>query len=133
MQTQNVFKNMETMFTARLLAEEGLFDFGKKHKVLSGILKDEIAELRKSSEGSLQLRELEACKKILDAFPKEIIEVRNALAHQVAELTETGYKRLRTKTKEAKEILITHEQCVEMRNAVRKHRANLQKLHQLLQ
>lgn len=126
------FKDMEVLFRDRVLVEEGMFDFGKKHKVLNGILKDQIAILNKVQPKSQALPKLQSCKKILDAFPKEIIEVRNALAHQMAEIAETGHKKIKTKTKEAKEIVITPEGCVTIRKNVRKHLDNLLALEALV-
>jgi len=126
------FKDMEVLFRDRVLVEEGMFDFGKKHKVLNGILKDQIAILNKDHPKSQVLPQMQACKKILDAFPKEIIEVRNALAHQMAEISETGHKKIKTKTKEAKEIVITPEECVVIRKSVRKHLDNLLALEALV-
>ncbi len=125
------FKDMEVLFRDRVLVEEGMFDFGKKHKVLNGILKDQIAILNNQPK-SQALPKLQACKKILDAFPKEIIEVRNALAHQMAEIDETGHKKIKTKTKEAKEIVITPDECVAIRKNVRKHLDNLLSLEALV-
>mgnify|MGYP002789556257 CR=1 FL=1 len=116
----------------RVLVEEGMFDFGKKHKVLNGILKDQIAVLNKNQPKSQALPKLQACKKTLDTFPKEIIEVRNALAHQMAELAETGHKKIKTKTKEAKEIVITPDECIAIRKNIRKHLDNLLSLEALV-
>jgi len=126
------FKSMEMLFTERVLSEEGVFDCGKKHKILNGILKDQISALAKTDPKSAQLGPLQACKRVLDLFPKEIIEIRNALAHQIAEISETGHKKIRTRTREAKEIIITHEECVKMRQDVRKHQANLVDLEKLI-
>jgi hypothetical protein len=126
------FKDMKEMFRDRVLAEDGMFDFGKKHKVLNGILKDQIAVLTSEQSRSTKLIKLQACKKILDLFPKEIIEIRNALAHQTAEIAVTGHKKIKTKTKEAKEIVITPEECVAIRKNVRKHWENLRALEVLV-
>lgn len=126
------FKEMEALFRDRILVEEGMFDFGKKHKVLNGILKDQIADLNKNQPKSQLLPKLQACKKVFDVFPKEIIEVRNALAHQMAEISETGQKKIKTKTKEAKEIIITPAECITIRKNVRKHFDNLLALEALV-
>ncbi|WP_395753704.1 hypothetical protein [Prosthecobacter sp.] len=126
------FKDMEVLFRDRVLIEEGMFDFGKKHRVLSGILKDQITLLNSGMSKSATLPKLQACKKILDVFPKEIIEIRNALAHQMAEISATGHKKIKTKTKESKEIIITPEECVVIRKNVRKHFDNLLALEALV-
>jgi CheY-like chemotaxis protein len=126
------FKEKEAMFTERVLSEDRLFDFGKKHTVLNGILKDHIADLKKTEPESQVIPKLQVCKEILNLFSKEIIEIRNALAHQMAEIHETGHKKIKTKTREAKEIVITPEQCVTIRKNVRKHLANLLELESLI-
>lgn len=126
------FKEKEDLFTERVLTEEGLFDFGKKHKVLNGILKDRITALNKSAPKSKELPKLQACKDDLDVFPKEIIEVRNMLAHQLAEIAETGQKKIKTRTKKAEEMVITPEKCAKIRNDVRKHLKNLLELESLI-
>lgn len=126
------FKEKEVMFTERVLSEDRLFDFGKKHTVLSGILKDHIAALSKSDPDSEVIEKLKTCKSILKLFSEEIIEIRNALAHQTAEIHETGHKKIKTKTKAAKELVITPEKCVAIRKNVRKHLANLMDLESLI-
>ena len=126
------FKDMEVLFRDRVLVEEGMFDFGKKHKVLNGILKDQIAFMNRDQAQHPALSKLQACKKIFDNFPKEIIEVRNALAHQMAEIAETGHKKIKTKTKEAKAIVITPEECVTIRKNIRKHLDNLLSLEAMV-
>jgi len=125
------FEAKEELFKERVLSEY-VFDFGKKHTVLNGILKDQIAELRITDPKSEAIPKLEACKKVLDSFPKEIIEVRNALAHQMAMITETGDKKIKTRTKSGKEIVLTQARCAEMRKDFRKHMDNLIKLKSLI-
>jgi hypothetical protein len=69
---------------------------------------------------------------VLNLFPEEIIEIRNALAHQLAEIQETGHKKIKTKTKADKELVITPEKCIAIRKNVRKHFANLVELESLI-
>lgn len=122
-------KNIHDLTTS---PEDGIFDFGGKHKVLNGIVKDHISALQKQSKNTAALK-FQACKKILDVFPQEIIEIRNALAHQIAEVSETGHKKLKSKTKAASELVITPEKCVEIRKNIRKHFENLTELNSLAQ
>lgn len=126
------FKEMEDLFKERFLMEEGLFDFGKKHKILNGILKDMIAKMTCETPKNPSLEHLKRHKSILDKFPKEIIEIRNALAHQKAEITNDGQKKIRTRTKDATEIIITLERCAEIRKNIRKHWENLCQLEKLV-
>lgn len=113
-------------------SERGIFDFGAKHTILSGLVKDHIALLSAGKENAETVAKLKTCKVTLDQFPKEIISTRNALAHQMAEIAETGHKKIKTKTKEAKEIIITPEECVTIRKNVRKHSDNLLALEALV-
>lgn len=126
------FGEMQETFRDRVLADEGIFDFGKKHRVVNGILKDRLAALRATDPGSAKISGLSACKSILDAFPEEIIELRNALAHQIAEMSDTGQKKVKTKTKKAQDIVVTPDQCVAIRKSVRKHVRNLLDLEALV-
>ena len=125
------FKDMELRFTTCVLQQEGLFDFYKKHKAVNSLMHDIMDKIKDSNPESQLLANLKVCKKILDAFPDEIVHVRNALAHQIAETDETGQKVVKTKGK-AKLIPITPEQCIQIRNDIRKHRANLLKLASLV-
>lgn len=125
------FGEKELMFTERVLTHEGLFDFYKKHQVLSGILKDEISTLTKSSSKSAKLAELQKCRTTLNEFPDDIVHVRNALAHQTADICETGAKSVKTKSKE-KKITFTPEKCAQIRKDIAKHRDNLRALQALL-
>lgn len=126
------FNEKSAMFTERVLSEDRLFDFGKKQKVLNGILKDHIAALSKSHPNSRAIEKLKSCKSVLSLFDDEIIQIRNALAHQMAEIHETGHKKIKTKTQAAKELVITPEKCIAIRKNVRKHLANLLELESLI-
>lgn len=113
-------------------SEDGIFDFGAKHKILNGLVKDHIAALSKVKPPPSNFSGLQECKKILDSFPQEIIEIRNALAHQMAEIGEAGQTKIKTRTKEAKEITINLEQCILIRKSIRKHFENIKKLEALI-
>lgn len=64
----------------------GLFDFGKKDKLLQGILKDNITELNKqiaggkgSEKDQKLLAVLKALKAVYKLFPEEVIHPRNTV------------------------------------------------------
>jgi len=119
-------------FGERMFGEEGPLEFGAKYKVLNGILKDHILALRGEPGKEEELKKLEACKRSLDLFPEEVIEVRNAVAHQKTEVADTGHRKIKTKTKKAKEIVITEAECIKIRTNLRKHRENLVALSVLI-
>lgn len=123
------FGDQQALFKSRVLDYEGLFDFYKKHQVLSGILKDKIGRMRQGEENYAALV---ACKKILDNFPDDIIHPRNGLAHQPDENHESG-KKIKTRAKnENKEILATPVQLSRMRKTLRTHYGNLSALEALV-
>jgi hypothetical protein len=124
------FKHHQNMFLECVLSHEGLFDLYKKFMVLNNLLHHKIETL--TSEGDTEaLVKVRSCKKILDAFPDEVIHVRNALAHQLAEEGETGHKKIKVKGK-GKEFLNTPENLAKIRKDLIKHRANLMELETLL-
>lgn len=102
------FGEREVLFTTCVLLHEGLFDFYKKHMVLNSLLHDRMTELARPGGDSATLTKVKACKKVLDAFSDEVVHIRNALAHQVAEVGETGHKKVKVKGR-TKEFLNTPE------------------------
>lgn len=124
------FGSHEQLFGERVLSHENLFDFYKKHQVLSGIIKDRIAEMNR--EGKPGAKALADCKKLLDQFPDDIIHPRNALAHQPSEDHEKG-KKIKTRAKnENKEIVNTPESLTGIRQKIRRHHDNLVTLEALV-
>lgn len=126
------FRDMESVFHRRLIADDNLFDCGKKHRVLNGILKDYAAELRLDTTKTEKLASILACKKVLDDFPDDVIEVRNALAHQMAEQGGTGQAAVRTRNKRATLVEFTEDNCAKIRKNLRRHQANLVELLKLV-
>jgi CheY-like chemotaxis protein len=124
------FKAQKEVFKKCVLAHEGLFDFYKTHMVLNSLLHDRMEDLKKAGDAA-SLPKVQACKKILDAFPDEIIHIRNALAHQVAEDDEAGHKKIKVKGK-GKEFLNTPENLIKIRKDLKKHRDNLLELEAIL-
>lgn len=124
------FKEQKDVFAKCVLAHEGLFDFYKKHMVLNNLLHDRMEELKKGGNAAA-LAKVQACKKILDAFSDEVIHIRNALAHQVAEDGETGHKKIKVKGK-GKEFLNTPESLIKTRKNLKRHRDNLVELEAAL-
>ena len=124
------FKAQKDVFAKCVLSHEGLFDFYKKHMVLNNMLHDRIEELNKAGNAA-SLAKVQACKKILDAFLDEVVHIRNALAHQVAEDGETGHKKIKVKGK-GKEFLNTQENLIKIRKDLKRHRDNLLELEAIL-
>ncbi|PTX95171.1 hypothetical protein DB345_12840 [Spartobacteria bacterium LR76] len=122
------FGDQQETFQSRVLEQDGLFDFYKKHQVLNGIIKD---RLGKMSETSPNYHALKSFKKLLDSFPDDIIHPRNGLAHQPDEPHKSG-KRIRTRSRVSKEILDTPESLCEFRKKLRVHYENLIALEKIV-
>lgn len=114
----------------RFLGQSRAYDFGQKHMILAGIIGDAVSEL-KADGASEKASALMACKKILDSFPKEVINIRNTAAHQASERTEDGKRKIK-KRAEGGEVVVTEEECVTIRCKLQNHKANLDNLLKLL-
>ncbi|MDP1580189.1 MAG: hypothetical protein Q8M02_07915 [Candidatus Didemnitutus sp.] len=79
-----------------------------------------------------KLASILACKKVLDNFPEDVIEVRNALAHQMAEQGKAGQAAVRTRNKKAALVEFTEANCANIRKNLRRHQANLADLLKLV-
>jgi CheY-like chemotaxis protein len=129
------FPDKQTTRVKRFLEQNRVYDFGQKHKILSGIIDDSIAELKQEggATASEKVKALSACKKILDSFPKEVIGIRNTAAHQESERTEEGGRRIRPRAKQGGiEVVLTEAQCVKIRTNLQTHKKNLDALLDLL-
>jgi CheY-like chemotaxis protein len=120
-------------FTSRLLSDEDNFlDFGKKYILLNSLVKDLIVELdKKTTKDPKRIGELRSSKTILDLFMKEIIHIRNAIAHQRVEIS-SGGKIIKAKIKSGNPITLNEETFAEIRKNIRKHRDNLITLRSLV-
>jgi len=120
-------------FSERLLGHNGPLEFGAKHKILAGVLKDLIESLKIQGLPSEQtLKQISDCKVVFDKFGKEVLEVRNAFAHQKIEELKIG-KVIKKKTSDADEIILNEATFIQMRKNLRKHRDNLIALQAFIQ
>ena len=130
------FGDRGTLFRERLLDPDmALFDFGKKDKLLQGILKDKITELnKKTADGKgtekdeklvAALKELKAIYKL---FPDEVIHPRNTMAHVEKQWDENGKCVLKSRIKGHRPICVDHEWCIKARKDLIKHMENLDQM-----
>jgi hypothetical protein len=124
------FEKHRGLFEKCVLTHEGLFDFYKKHLVLNKLIHAKMASFKESGNDD-SFSKIKAKKKILDAFPDDIIHIRNALAHQSAELSETGLRKVKVKGKRG-ELTTIPSEFVAIRKNIKKHRENLLQLEPLL-
>jgi len=127
------FGDQGTLFRERLLDPDmALFDFGKKDRLLQGILKDRITELNKQiaeGKGGEQAKKIVAALKELKAvyklFPDEVIHPRNTMAHVEKQWDENGKCILKSRVKGHRPICVDHEWCMKARKDLIKHMDNL--------
>ena len=97
-------------FSKRFLHDHNApIDFGRKVDIMKGILNDLVDWLKlqpKKDEG--KIKQISSCNKIFAGFKDEIVEVRNAVAHQKVEGTEVG-KVIKKKTKKADPIVLDED------------------------
>lgn len=108
-------------FTDRLFfSEYNPLEFGTKVGMLNGIMKDRISLLKTNKEKDGNIEKLESCKTIFDTFQKEVVEIRNIVAHQRLEATEDGKAIKRKSTN-----VLNEKTLILIRKNLRKHRDNL--------
>jgi len=130
------FGDRGALFRERLLDPEmALFDFGKKDKLLQGILKDKIKELNKKigdGKGNEKDEKLLAALKELRAvyklFPDEVIHPRNTMAHVEKQWDENGKCILKSRVKSHSPICVDHDWCMKARKDLIKHMDNLDQI-----
>ena len=115
-------------FSERLLGHDGPLEFGAKFKLLNGILKDYVG----TEAGQKFLSSITECKKTFDKFPEEVIQIRNAMAHQKEEVSESGETGIRSKTKDGKLIPFNLDECKKIQANLRRHWMNLQEIKKIL-
>ena len=115
-------------FTERLFFNDSNpLEFGTKADILNGIIKDYITFLRAKGVKDGRIEKLEILKKIHDEFRKEVVEIRNIVAHQRIEETEKGKAIKRKSTNVLDDATIIH-----IRKNLRKHRDNLLNLQTVI-
>jgi CheY-like chemotaxis protein len=124
------------LFRERLLhPDNALFDFGKKDRLLQGILKDRIAELNKliadgkgGEQAKNELAALKELKAVYKLFPDEVIHPRNTMAHVEKQWDENGKCVLKSRVRGHRPICVDHEWCIKARKDLIKHMDNLDKI-----
>ena len=107
-------------------------DFGRKVDILKGILNDLIEWLKMLPEkDEARIGKIDVCNRIFKDFKEEIVEIRNAVAHQKIESTDSGLV-IKKKTSKADPIALEDATFVKIRNDLRKHQRNLIELSELI-
>lgn len=115
-------------FTERLFFNDNNpLEFGTKADMLNGILKDYMSFLKTNDVKDGTVEKIEALKKVHDDFKKEVVEIRNIVAHQRIEETENGKAIKRKSTNILEDATI-----VRIRKSLRKHRDNLLALQKVI-
>ena len=120
-------------FTHRFLySHNSPIDFGRKYDIYHGILGDFIEWLGKQEvKDILKINQLKDCELIYKEMKKEIVQIRNSVAHHEVNDSEAG-KFIGQKTSSALPIKLDDATFIKVRKDLRKHRDNLLKLHSLI-
>jgi len=126
------FPDKQHPLIRRFLEQNRAYDFGQKHSILSGIINDSITELSNDKDAAEKVKALSECKKVLNCFADEVIEIRNTAAHQASEYAADGIRKIKSRRKLKAEVLVTEEECAKIRRKLQGHKANFDKLLTLL-
>jgi hypothetical protein len=119
------------------LGRNGLLDFGKKDKLLQGILNDKIAGLKKRIEDAKgksmkkakgTLARLTKLKEDYKVFAAEVIHPRNTMAHVEKQWDENGKCILKSRAKGYPAITVDQEWFAKARKDLIKHADNLEEI-----
>lgn len=124
--------------TIKELIDQDILTSYNFYTALQSILKEDIKQLNRRKAATRILNEIEGLeaekgqltelKEELNKFGKEIIELRNTLAHVVETETPEGLACLESLTKAGIKVIFTNEKYVAIRNDIRKHSINLSKI-----
>ncbi len=127
-----VFEKVEKFMS---LKEKDFVTF-KENADISGLLGDTLLlDSYKRSQGIQRIvkilndNELDVLKNFCQDYLKEVINIRNMFAHVAPSIDEKGQKVLKNKKGD---FIFTDENCKNIRESLRKHASNLQKLKDTL-
>lgn len=127
------FKERGDFFHKKFLLGKTYFDFYKKWKILQSIMLDKIDECKNNVNLNSYRENLQNRNLILKQLYKQIICVRNTVAHQKEEFDETiSCKVLKAISNDAEDIPHTNEKCAEIRKNLDIHHKNLLAIAQLI-
>lgn len=128
---RKLFDNKADLFQAKVL-DKAILDFEKKRMLVKSCLKDRLGEeKRKNPQDSSKISELEKFGEGLEDLKKEIIDQRNILAHSEKSIDNEGRLTLKGLNFTGK-IIFNNVWINKVRNNIRKHRAYLQDLSDLI-
>jgi CheY-like chemotaxis protein len=127
------FEGSGSKFEKYVLDKGRLREFADRYALLNSLLSEEIEELNKAAQNSSRAIALRNCKQVLSTFVEDVIEIRNAVAHQRATEGVSGQISIKTiAPKMQREILVNEETCMQFRLSLLKHYRNLSELREML-
>ena len=125
-----VFEDKGELFSEKVInVKPPIYDAFKKFKFVQEIVKDRKGNLEK---GTAQHRELSDIENTMNDLAREVFDQRNILAHSRKKIDNGGSTRLEGINKETREIVFNREWLFSARKNISKHKANLEKLKQIL-
>lgn len=125
-----LFEGKGQFFQERVL-DNLVYDFGKKWDFLCSMMKDLLAPSGTSPHGrpNVDIDVLKPLHGILQRMDREVLDVRNILAHSRVEYDVEGKAHLRGRNKRTKSLEPSEAWCRKIRNTLLKHEENLKQIH----
>lgn len=127
----SLFGEKSDLFEEKVLAQPWL-DFEKKRMFLTSVLKDKRKEFQNAAVDEASMKNINDCITCIDEMRSEIINQRNILAHSAKMVGEDGVLILKGLKKSDPSIRFDNEWKNLIRENIRKHIANLQKISLIL-
>jgi CheY-like chemotaxis protein len=126
------FEDKGQFFQEKVL-ESHVYDFGKKYDFLVRMMKDLLSDPSNQQRDlkDKNTEELSSLQRVLKKMDREVLDIRNILAHSKVEYDEQGKACLRGLNKRTKSITPDEAWCRSTRKTLLKHEKNLAEIHDL--
>ena len=127
----NLFGDKSDFFQEKIL-NKAYLDFEKKRMLVTSVLKDKKKTLQDSGAAEGVLNNIEDCINCIGQMKSEIVDQRNILAHSAKSVGEDGVLTLKGLKGDGAGITFNNAWKNAIRENIRKHIANLQKISLIL-
>jgi CheY-like chemotaxis protein len=127
----SLFGDKSELFQEKVL-NKAYLDFEKKRMLVTSVLKDKMKKMRDANVDAALITNIDDCIKCIGQMKSEIVDQRNILAHSAKSVGEDGVLNLKGLTGDGTGITFNNDWKNAIRENIRKHIANLQKISLIL-
>lgn len=127
----SLFGDKSDLFQEKVL-NKAYLDFEKKRMLVTSVLKDKMKKMRDANVDAALINNIDDCIKCIGQMKSEIVDQRNILAHSAKSVGEDGVLNLKGLTGDGTGITFNNDWKNAIRENIRKHIANLQKISLIL-